>query len=171
VLQIGTPRELYERPRSLFVAGFIGSPAMNFLPARWREGRLELPIGALAAAPGWCEQVQAVEGALVAGFRPEHVQLVSDDEHIDRGLVFEVQVDVVEWLGADLFVYFDVALAGFTALALPEDLDIGAVSAGRQSLVARIDPACGVKEGDTVRLHLAPEKLQVFAAASGENLN
>ncbi len=170
VLQIGTPRELYERPRALFVAGFIGSPAMNFLPARWCEGRLELPIGALELAGGRRERVQAGKGALVAGFRPEHVQLVSDDEHINQGLVFEAQVEVVEWLGADLFVYFDVAIEGFAAVALPQDMEIGTGTAGRQSLVARIDPNYGVKEGDTVRLCLDAEKLLIFDAASGANL-
>jgi multiple sugar transport system ATP-binding protein len=168
VLQIGTPRELYERPGNLFVAGFIGSPAMNFLPARWTGGRLELPIGSLELSEGMRGRVATAEGPLIAGFRPDHLRAVGDAE--PAGLCFEAQAEVVEWLGADLFVYFDVALEGFEAMALPEDLEITTSDRDRQSLVARIDPAAGLKHGDTVPLRLDPEHVQVFDARTGGNL-
>jgi len=160
VLQIGTPRQLYEQPRNLFVAGFIGSPAMNFLPARRDGARLELPLGSLELPP----ESRLAAGPLIAGFRPDHLYLAGREE--PAGLCFEVMAEVVEWLGTDLFVYFDVARQGFPAVALPEDLD----SDGRRSLVARLDPGSGVKEGDTLRLCLDPARVQVFDAVSGENL-
>ncbi|MEN8166382.1 MAG: sn-glycerol-3-phosphate ABC transporter ATP-binding protein UgpC [Pseudomonadota bacterium] len=170
VLQIGTPRELYEYPRNLFVAGFIGSPAMNFLPVRWSEGNLEIPIGSLAPSADIGRRVEAAEGSLVAGFRPEHLHVVGEKDEAREGLCFEVQVEVVEWLGADLFVYFNVALDGFEELALPEDLDIESGDGAHPILVARLDPTAGLRVGDKVRLHLAAEHLQLFGAASGENL-
>lgn len=167
VLQIGTPRELYTQPKNLFVAGFIGSPAMNFLPARWAEGKLELPIGSFELSAARGERLSAVQGPLIAGFRPEHLQA---GEGAHRGVRFEAEVEVVEWLGADLFVYFDVRLQAFEEIELPEDLALQGSDAGHRSLVARIEPAAGVEEGDTLELRLDPEKLQIFDAGSGQNL-
>jgi multiple sugar transport system ATP-binding protein len=168
VLQVGTPRELYEHPASLFVAGFVGSPAMNFLPARRAAGHLELPVGRLAPVRGG--DAAGPAGPLIAGFRPEHLQRVRDDDGQGAGLVFEARVEVIEWLGADLFVYFDVALGGFEALDLPADLEIASGGKGRRSLVARVDPGASLKAGDTIRLRLDPEHVQLFDARSGANL-
>jgi multiple sugar transport system ATP-binding protein len=170
VLQIGSSRDLYEHPVNLFVAGFIGSPAMNFLPARWAEGVLVLPIGSLA----FSEDIRLCAGTgrdhLIAGFRPEHLRAISTAEKDSAGMEFVVQAEVVEWLGADLFVYFDVALKGFEGVELPEDPGFETGTENHHTLVARIDPAIGLKEGDTVRLQLDPEHIQVFDASSGENI-
>ena len=170
VLQIGTPRELYEHPASLFVAAFIGSPAMNFLPGRRAAGKLQLPIGTLALAPHAGGAGDTEEGGVIAGFRPEHLQLHRDGDDRGAGLSFEAQVDVVEWLGADLFIYFDVALGGFDAMRLPEDLDITHGDAAQRSLVARVDPGASLREGDAVRLRLDADRVQLFDARSGECL-
>ncbi len=180
VLQVGTPRELYERPGSLFVAGFIGSPAMNFLPARvdGSRCRLELPIGVLPLPEDLARRLAAVDGPLVAGFRPDHLAPADGAAHgaAADGLVFEAPVDVIEWLGADAFVYFDVALEGFGEVDLPADLGLdtgrgdGGSTAGRQSLVARLDPGVRLAEGDSARLLLQARYVQVFHLRSGENL-
>jgi len=77
----------------------------------------------------------------------------------------------VEWRGADLFVYFDVGLDDFGSVLLPNDVDVGRSSGQhRCSLVARIDPGAGVEVGDTIRLWLAAEQVQLFDAESGKNL-
>ena len=158
LVQTGTPQQLYARPADLFVAGFIGSPAMNFLPARLAGGRLELPVGSLALP----ERLRgAAVGPLVAGFRPDDLRLAADGE--TAGLCFDARAEIVEWLGADLFVYFDVALDGFGPPDLPADLDIQTGDATRRSLVARIDPDAGVKTGDRFRLCLDPQRLHLFA--------
>ena len=170
VLQIGTPRELYERPNSLFVAGFIGSPAMNFLPTRWAGGRLELPVGSFELPPEARAHVETSEGPLIAGFRPEHLNAVKFQDPKARGPCFEAQVELIEWLGADLFVYFNVALEGFEEMNLPEDLDIETPNPAHRSLVVRIDPGAGLREGDTLRLHIDPKRAQIFDASSGRNL-
>jgi multiple sugar transport system ATP-binding protein len=165
ILQIGTPRELYERPAELFVAGFIGSPAMNFLPAHRADQRLELPIGSLPLPP----HLQSANGPLIAGFRPEHLQIVQEKQK--DALCFQAHAEVVEWLGADLYVYFNVDLKDFTALTLPEDLEMESGKGAHQHLVARIDPNLGVKEGQMLQLHLQPHDLLLFDAVSGRNLS
>jgi len=170
VLQVGTPRDLYERPNNLFVAGFIGSPAMNFLPARRAGHSLELPVGKLDLPHDRFRLPQDTATALVAGFRPEHLQLPGADTEDGQGLVFEVRVEVVEWLGAELYLYFDVTLEGFAAMPLPEELGSESADTARQLHVARVAPGCGVQQGDTVRLRLAPDCLQLFDAGSGANL-
>jgi len=170
VLQIGSPRALYAHPDTLFVAGFIGSPAMNFLPARRRQDSLELPVGKLPLTHDRYRLPQDESAALVAGFRPEHLQVLAADAEDADGLVFEVQADVVEWLGAELYLYFDVLLEGFAEMPLPEELGSESADSAQQLHVARVDPACGVRQGDSVRLRLDPECLQLFDAESGANL-
>lgn len=167
IQQIGTPRELYERPANLFVAGFIGAPAMNFLPARREGGELVLPLGSLGLAD---ESAVAIPpgGELVAGFRPEHLQLAVGERRAGS-LCFEAQVDLLEWLGPELFVHFEVGLAGFGGMALPRELGIETGDAARTMVVARIDPGCGVKEGEILALCIDPESVRLFDARSGEN--
>ena len=170
VLQVGTPRELYEHPGSLFVAGFIGSPAMNFLPARWSADRLELPVGALTLSEGVSRRIEAIDVPLIAGFRPEHLRVAGEADRERKGLQFAAQVELVEWLGADLLIYCNVALEDFEAMDLPQDLDIETGNKHHQTLIARIDPSAGLGEGDTVRLCLDPGHLRIFDANSGDNL-
>jgi multiple sugar transport system ATP-binding protein len=167
VLQIGTPRDCYERPNNLFVAGFIGSPAMNFLPARYNNGRLTLPLGSLQLDG---EQSVSAKGPLIAGFRPEHLQDVTQDTSAQQGLTFEARAEVVEWLGSDLFVYFDVVLQGFNELNLPQDLNMEFGDRAHRTLVARIDPAAGIREGDTLKLHLDRKHIQLFSGDNGRNV-
>lgn len=170
LLQIGSPRQLYEHPANLFVAGFIGAPGMNFLPGRWHRGVLELPLGEVAFSYDELADALQSSSSLVAGFRPEHLRVLDEGQHAGSGLSFTARVEVLEWLGAELYVYFDVDLAGFTRMNLPQDLDIESGDNARQALVASIDPARGVKEGDSLRLHLDPADIQVFDAATAANL-
>lgn len=167
VLQIGAPRELYEQPENLFVAGFIGSPAMNFLPARLESGRLELPIGSIELSDDQRERLGAAERRLIAGFRPEHLHAGANDE---PHLSFEAQAEVVEWLGADVLVYFDVALRGFEEVELPEDLGLEGGDGDSRSLIARVDPSANLQEGDSFELGLDARYVHVFDAETGENL-
>ena len=102
--QVASPRELYEQPVNLFVAGFIGSPPMNFIPAVLRDGRLELPFASIPACPEWTNVVG--EGQLfITGIRPgsfEDASLV-DPGKAGRGITFDVTVDVTEWLGNEQY--------------------------------------------------------------------
>ena len=108
--QIGTPDELYERPANLFVAGFIGSPAMNFFPGTLTATGLNLPFGEVTLTQP-VHDVLAQHPApekVIVGVRPEHLQdaaLIDGYQRISA-LTFEVKVDMVESLGADKYVYF-----------------------------------------------------------------
>jgi len=161
VQQIGTPRELYTAPANLFVAGFIGAPSMNFLPARIERDRLLLPM-AEAPVP---EGVPDVGPALIAGLRPEHLVPAADAPgHWPR---FEVTVDVLEWLGADLYAYFDLEAGEFAGL--PEELNLP-TRGGRVQGVARLDTATGAAEGDPLGLAFDPRCLHLFDAGDGRRL-
>jgi multiple sugar transport system ATP-binding protein len=156
VQQIGTPRELYAEPRNLFVAGFIGSPAMNFVPAEIKGGRLVLPMAELPL-PG-----NLPERPVIAGIRPEHFQEAAEG--------FEVKVDLAEWLGADLYVHFQVECAAERLRALPEELERAATGQNRISLVARVDPSSRAAEGAPLRLWLDGSEVRLFDAETGEKL-
>jgi multiple sugar transport system ATP-binding protein len=163
VQQIGTPRELYAEPRNLFVAGFIGSPAMNFVPGEIRDGRLVLPM-AEVALPG-----KVPGGPVIAGIRPEQFE---DAALVDaKSSAFEVKVDVLEWLGADLYVHFQVECAAERLRGLPDELERKAVAANRIAMVARVDPSSKAAENQRLRLWLDASELQLFDPESGEKLS
>ncbi|RVT83253.1 sn-glycerol-3-phosphate ABC transporter ATP-binding protein UgpC [Rhodobacteraceae bacterium CCMM004] len=95
IAQVGTPRELYERPANLFVAQFIGSPKMNVMPCRTDAGRYHLEGGRGGVYDGDHEAVQV-------GVRPEHIRLTEPGQG-----ACDAKVDVLEYLGADTFVIAD----------------------------------------------------------------
>jgi multiple sugar transport system ATP-binding protein len=159
--QVGTPEELYERPVNLFVAGFIGSPAMNFFPATPTASGLRLPFGEVALpAP-----VQAAN--VIVGLRPEHL---TDAALIDgpQRLAFEVNVDLVESLGADKYVYFTTAGPVVHAAQLDELEAEGEVR--ENQFVARIPAASRAAIGQSIELAFDTSKIAVFDADSGVNL-
>jgi multiple sugar transport system ATP-binding protein len=104
--QVDVPRELYEQPVNLFVAGFIGSPPMNFMPAGVEGATLHRPIGDIKLTREMADEVQDHE-ILIAGARPEHFEdaTLLDDARRSQGLTFEAHVDVIEWLGAEQYAY------------------------------------------------------------------
>jgi multiple sugar transport system ATP-binding protein len=175
--QVGTPADLYDNPKNLFVAGFIGSPAMNFMPAELSGGRLKLPIGELDAgdlAGGHGD------GKVVAGLRPENFEdatVVGDDLKRERGLVFEAEIDLVESLGSDLYAYFHVESEGVQSDQLADLVEdrldeTGAanIREGEEQVVARLDPTSEVKRGGHTELWADTSKLHLFDPESGESL-
>jgi multiple sugar transport system ATP-binding protein len=174
--QVGTPADLYDNPRNLFVAGFIGSPAMNFMPAELSGGKVRLPIGEvdvgdLAGGRG--------DGKVVAGLRPENFEDVSvvGDLRQERGLVFEAEVDLVESLGSDLFAYFHIESEGVQSDQLADLVEdrldeTGAanIREGHEQVVARLDPNSKVKRGETAELWADTAKLHLFDPESGDSL-
>jgi multiple sugar transport system ATP-binding protein len=177
IQQVGTPEELYERPRNLFVAGFIGSPAMNFLPVTLEDSRLHTPLGDLALpAEIRAKTEQAGAGHdLIMGIRPEHLKdaaLVGGDQQA-QGLTFPVTVDVLEWLGSEELAYFHVQGGRASARELEElAADTGSTDvpeAGDQ-FVARLDPASRAREGEKLQLWVDPRKAQLFNPDNGAHL-
>jgi multiple sugar transport system ATP-binding protein len=176
IQQVGAPEELYERPRNLFVAGFIGSPAMNFLPVTLEDGRLRTPLGEVALPAEARAKVER-SGAgrdLIMGLRPEHFEDAAlVDGKRDQGLTFPATVDVLESLGADKYAYFRVQGARATARELEElAADAGAsdVPDVADQVVARLDAASRAHEGETLRLWVDTRKLHLFNPDNGAHL-
>lgn len=170
--QIGTPDELYENPANLFVAGFIGSPAMNFFPATLTPIGLKLPFGEVMLTPE-VQQVIAEHPEpdnIIVGARPEHLSdaaLIGGYQRI-RALTFEVKVDMVESLGADKYVYF--LHRGVGRALDPIDELAAEADAHENQFVARVPAESKAAIGQTVELALDTTKLMVFDADSGVNL-
>jgi multiple sugar transport system ATP-binding protein len=175
--QVGAPAELYNEPKNLFVAGFIGSPAMNFMPAELSDGRVKLPIG----------EVDAGEisnghrgGKLVAGLRPEDFEdasIVGDDLKRERGIVIEAEVDLVESLGSDLYAYFHIESEGVESEQLADlvgdSLDeTGAASLreGEEQVIARLDASSRIRRGEKAELWADTTRLHLFDPDSGASL-
>jgi len=170
--QVGTPRELYDLPANLFVAGFVGSPAMNFLPARIEADRLILPMVELPLPERLRAALPADRRRWIAGVRPEHFQDASrPGGAAGSGPSFPASVELAEWLGADLYVYFEVASKGVEGLSAPtEDWDLGNEDKGKLRLVARLGAGSRAVEGGPVELRIDSEKITLFDAETGQRV-
>jgi multiple sugar transport system ATP-binding protein len=175
IQQVGTPEELYQRPRNLFVAGFIGSPAMNFLPGTLEDGRLRTALGDVELPAEVAAKVRRAGPGrdLIVGIRPEHFEdaaLVNGQRA--EGRTFEAVVDVLESLGSDKYAYFRLEGARATAQELEElaaDAGTGDAPGGDQ-VVARLDPASRAREGHRLRLWFDPARLHLFDPGNGAHL-
>ncbi len=112
IAQVGTPRELYEKPANLFVAQFIGSPAMNVMPCRTEGGELHLEGGRPSPYEG-------SRPATTLGVRPEHLRPAAPGQGL-----FDGQVDVIEYLGADTYLIVDAGPLGRITLRQLGDTDM-----------------------------------------------
>jgi multiple sugar transport system ATP-binding protein len=174
--QVGLPAELYSDPKNLFVAGFIGSPAMNFMTAELSGGNVKLPIGEADAGEAARDRA---DGQVVAGLRPESFEdaaIVGDDLK-QRGIVFQAEIDLVESLGSDLYAHFRIESEQIESDQLAdlvgESLDeTGAASLreGQEQVVARLDAASGVKRGELAELWVDTSQLHLFDPSSGARL-
>ena len=141
VEQVGTPLEIYDRPASLFVATFIGSPAMNILDAKVTPEGIELGCSLLPI------NTQSINlGDVKLGLRPEHLQIV------DSNPWFEVEVELIEALGADLLLYCQT------------------LDDKRQSLVVRVQGHLSINIGDTLNLDINLQHLNLFEPSTEKNL-
>jgi multiple sugar transport system ATP-binding protein len=168
--QVGTPRELYNTPVNLFVAGFIGSPAMNFLPGTLEGKSLTLPLGkvSLDRAPAGGA---AGPRQVIAGLRPEDFEdaaVAAERGH--TGTTFTAEVDVLESMGSESFAYFtvDAEHVGSDELAeLAADSGRAEVPGEPGQVVARIDAASDIRQGRQAKLWFNPKKLHLFDAETG----
>jgi multiple sugar transport system ATP-binding protein len=179
--QVGPPSELYARPINLFVAGFIGSPSMNFLPGELDGGSVRLAIGTLPLADELRRKLEAGPGGgrrgVIAGMRPEHFEdaaLVGSSQH--GGTTFTATIDVLESMGSEYYAYFEVESERVASRELEElAQDAGAAelpqaSGERVQLVARLDAASKVRQGQQLELWFDPRHLQLFDPESGRSL-
>jgi multiple sugar transport system ATP-binding protein len=169
--QLATPRELYEHPVNLFVAGFIGSPPMNFLPATVTGDEVELPFGTVKIPHEKAERARGKE-LLIAGIRPGAFEDASvvDPAKRGEGSTFTTTVDVVEWLGNEAYAYipFEAPAEVTAELAeLEKDLDGESL---RTQLVVALDSTSQVKEGDEAEIYVDARKMHLFDPETQENL-
>jgi multiple sugar transport system ATP-binding protein len=176
IQQVGSPEELYERPTNLFVAGFIGSPAMNFLPATLEDGQLRTPFGDVTLPTEVRAKIEEAGAGreVIVGIRPEHFEdaaLVGDKKA--QGLTFSAVVDVLESLGADEYAYFRLEGTRATARELEElaaDAGAGDVPGAGEQVVARLDPASRAREGQKLELWFDPRRVHLFNPETGAHL-
>ena len=150
--QVGTPQELYDHPRNRFVAGFIGSPSMNFIDVTLNgtgDGAvLEAPSVRVPLPARFRDSVGPTTGRkLILGVRPEHIELAAENA---PGGTFHSKADVVEYLGNEELIH-----------ATTGDLD----------LVAVIGSDNKVRPGDTLTLTCHPDKLRLFDPETTESLD
>jgi multiple sugar transport system ATP-binding protein len=150
--QVGTPHELYHRPQTRFVAGFIGSPAMNFIPCRMEEasGSLSVRLAdglSFPVPPGRADRYRshARNGKLLLGLRPEHI--TEARPHMEPGMVpFEARLDVTEPMGMETLVYFPLN--------------------GTQ-VCGRVNPNSGARDGQPLRLAADLNNMHLIDDATG----
>ena len=177
--QFGAPQELYDRPNNLFVAGFIGSPAMNFLPSRVDDNALRTPLGDIQLTDQLRRALERGNAPrdLLIGIRPESFEdaaLVQPGTR-DSGLTLRASIDVLESVGSDVYVYFtkefvsDVTSAELTELA--EDSGSAESGASGELITARLDPETRAREGQETELWADLRGMHVFNPATGANIS
>ena len=177
IQQVDSPKNLYEKPQNLFVAGFIGSPSMNFLPARLEGDTIKLPFGdapipdAMRGRLGGDGKVREV----IAGVRPEHFEDAQVEP--DRpGLRFSAPVSVVESMGSELYAYFDIHSGGVQSdelVELAEDAGISDLprhGGDEQQVVARLDAASRARPGEEAEFVLDCDQIMLFDPNDGRSL-
>jgi multiple sugar transport system ATP-binding protein len=180
IQQVDTPANLYENPQNLFVAGFIGSPSMNFLPGRLEGDVVKTPIGEVRLSDQVRSNLQREgDGSrdVIVGMRPEHFEDAAvEQEELPNRMKFRTKVDVVESMGAELYVYFDVESDQRMQTA---DLDELAADAGMEDLpshgegqqvVARLSADSKAAPGGEVELTVDTSEVKLFDAGNGRSL-
>jgi multiple sugar transport system ATP-binding protein len=185
IQQVAPPQEMFERPANLFVAGFIGSPAMNFVQARVEREtdglaaamgshRFALPSAVLAARPRLAGYVGR---SVVLGIRPEDFAVADSDPRLER---MPVRVDLCETLGREAYVHFRVDAPPAVTDEITElaaDTDAASLDRLQEQVtehstefIARVEALKAGGEGEQVDLAVSPRNFHFFDAATGEAL-
>jgi multiple sugar transport system ATP-binding protein len=169
--QLAPPRELYEQPVNLFVAGFIGSPPMNFMPATVKDGKVELPFVTVDLPEHVRDGRIPEDTLLIAGIRPEYFEdaSVMDPGKAD-GATFRATIDVVEWLGNEAFGYIPYEAPPEVESQLEElarELDSEAL---RTQIIVALDSSSRIRDGEEAELHVDSSRMHLFEPGSGDNL-
>jgi multiple sugar transport system ATP-binding protein len=172
--QVDRPQVLYDSPANLFVAGFIGSPAMNLVEADLveRDGALVARFGPHEVPVPGREELRAHAGRRVAlGIRPEDVHAGGE------GAPLDVTVDIKEDMGAEVYLHFAIDAPAVTADELREIVGDEALEAAEEQthhrgspFIARVERGTPVREGEQTRLYVDTARLHVFDLATGDAL-
>jgi multiple sugar transport system ATP-binding protein len=177
--QVGPPNELYARPRNLFVAGFIGSPSMNFLPGELDADIVHLPIGDIRVPERLRQRLDTGPGGgrrgVIAGLRPEDFEDATLVGHPGHGVTFKTKIEVLESMGSEYYAYFEVESERVASVELEElaqdagAADLPHAGAGNQ-IVARLSAESNVRQGGEAELWFNSEHLHLFDLESGRSL-
>ena len=158
--QVGTPREMYDRPANEFVAGFIGSPAMNLGTFTINGDVAQIGAAKVGLSKATLDAITPADnGKVVIGFRPEALDVVSaSDEHS-----IPVRISFVEELGSDAYVYGELVGA--------EDAD-SKLGSGEDSsqIIVRVPPRTAPGAGETIYVRIRPNEEHIFSSSTGERL-
>ncbi|MEU4807087.1 sn-glycerol-3-phosphate ABC transporter ATP-binding protein UgpC [Actinosynnema sp. NPDC023587] len=177
VQQIGAPQHLYDHPANLFVAGFIGSPSMNFVPGGLEGGAVRSPLGDIPLTDRVRGLLSAADAPreVIVGVRPEHFEdaRLVDDAVRAHGVTFSSHVDVLESMGSDKYAYFSLSGEQATSAELAElaaDMGASDVPGDGVSLVTRLSTASTATEGEQAEIWFDADKVQLFDPGTGRNL-
>jgi len=155
--QVGTPRDMYDTPANVFVAGFIGSPAMNIGTFPVLEGYANLGRARVAVPRNVIASLtEADKNHITVGFRPESLDVVPEGT-VDA---FPVIVNIVEELGSDAFVYGSLTNEFGQAASVHS-------GAGEAQVIVRVDPRQVPGKGETIWVKIRPGEQHLFHAGSG----
>jgi multiple sugar transport system ATP-binding protein len=159
--QVGTPRTLYHRPANVFVAGFIGSPAMNLFEGRLQDGSIVLPTASIPVPPSAYERfpgLRAYDGQpLIFGIRPEDLH----DSRLASGsrlATIPAKVRTIEELGSELIVHVNIDAARIDSGDPDAVEDLGSAA----NAVAKFEEASAVRAGESIDLGVDVTKLHYF---------
>lgn len=175
--QIDTPREIYSNPKNIFVAGFIGSPSMNFVYAKIKTENdvIELTFGdnQIRYKDQKKEKLKSFENKeIILGIRPEAFEDGYFANEADYSESIKVKVSLLEQLGSDSYIHFYKDIKPVQTEAIEEILaDEGediSVLGDSTKFIARINPNSTVAEGEEIELKINPSKLHFFDPESGD---
>jgi multiple sugar transport system ATP-binding protein len=169
--QVDTPRVLYNDPVNIFVAGFIGSPAMNFFSGTISDGKVKLPFAEVAAPDGVSHS-----GDVIVGIRPEDFEdaRFAPKDH-PAGAEFTAPIEVLESMGSEIYVYFAFEGGEVSSDELAElarDSGVAETPSGGAAglAVARLNPESDVSQGERAKLWFDGAKLHLFSPRDGSSL-
>jgi multiple sugar transport system ATP-binding protein len=176
--QVGSPQELYDDPANLFVAGFIGSPSMNFMPGQLAEGMVKWPLGDVRLPAETASRLaeQKAPRDVIVGMRPENFEdaALLEDAKREKGATVTVKPDVIESLGSEVLAYFPVPKPEAAQMEelqrVAQEVGSGDAPGSESTFVARLDPATRAQEGTSFSLWLDTHKLHLFDAQTGKVL-
>ncbi|MEN3281292.1 MAG: multiple sugar transport system ATP-binding protein [Solirubrobacteraceae bacterium] len=177
--QVASPRELYDNPRNLFVAGFIGSPAMNFFSGQIESDSIKTPMGAIPLDDELrrrLEQHGSAARSVIVGIRPEDFEDARFAPEAHKGWTFDANIELTESMGSEIYAHFDFEqseeLEAEELRELQEDAGTADVPQSGTSghAVARVDAGSDVRPGTKTQLWLDVRKLHLFDPSDGSSM-
>lgn len=170
--QVGTPRELYDEPADMFVAGYLGSPPMNLVPAIPVGQQLVMPLATMLLDDALLERI-GERGVVVAGIRPEHCVDAAGPggAAVTDRVEFTTRIDDIEWRGSSQFAYLGYEIDPEIEAVLGEVEELLEFDLFQSFLVAQLPAESALRPGMSIRVVIPRQRIHVFDPETGENLS